>query len=82
MFKELIRANDGSLYERAQTVILIDLEGVELEGDDLEEEIRNHYTTTWCNCAHDCCGHWRTSVNLVTFNAWQAVVVLLHTQNV
>jgi hypothetical protein len=82
MFKELIRANDGSQYETANSVVLIDLKGDERSKSELEDAIRKRYTTEWCNCSHDCCGHWRTTVNLITMDLWVAVVHLRHSQNV
>lgn len=82
MFKELIRASDGSTYEHSDTVLLLDLTDVKGTPAQIERAIRFHYTTNWCQHGHDCCGCWRTSVTLVALDGWRAVVHLLHTQNV
>lgn len=82
MFKELIRANDGITYESSDTVLLLDVSQDERTAEELEEAIREHYTTQWCRCAHDCCGHWRTGVGLIAIDEYKAVVQLHHSQNV
>jgi len=82
MLKELIKANDGVTYERSETVILIDLSQDEREIDEIEEEISDQYETEWCNCANDCCGHWRTYVRSIDIDGGRAMVALVHTQNV
>lgn len=82
IFKELIRANDGSRYENSITILLLDLDSVDGEDAEIEEAIREHYTTEWCQHAHDCCGCWRTRVGMVTMDGWRAMVELRHSQNV
>lgn len=81
-FRELIRANDGSLYENSTTILLLDLKGDDRDEREIDNDIREHYTTSWCQHNHDCCGCWRTFVGMVTMDNWRAMVELRHVQNV
>lgn len=84
MFKIIAKGDCGSRYETADSILLLDIKDFAEEHPDLdmEQAIEDHYTTSWCGCSHDCCGHWKTTVASVTIDPWNAVVHLRHTQNV
>ena len=83
----IMQVNDGSTYEKAESIALLDIsDKVEAGYQEaaIIAAIKMRYNSNWCNCEHDCCGHWKSEVGIVAVDmvARRAVIYIYHSQNV